>query len=53
MSLTVGEAAAVLRNFERHTGDVLKRSDLREGHLAELLTPADYNLKNQVTYIFP
>ena len=44
----VGEAAAVLRNFERRTGDVLKRSDLKEGKLASLLTPADYNLKDQV-----
>ena len=47
-SLTVREAAAVLRNYERRTGDVLKRRDLREGTLQDKLIPADYDIKGQV-----
>ena len=51
-SLTVGEAAAVLRNFERRTGEVLKRSDLQEGRLTSKLAPEDYNLRDQVSTNF-
>ena len=48
-SLTVGETAAVLRNYERRTGDVLKREDLTDNILATKLTPEDYNIKGQVS----
>ena len=52
----MGEAAAVLRNYERRTGDVLKRRDLHEGTLQSKLTPEDYNIAGQVpssTHLFP
>ena len=39
-------SSGILRNAP---GDVLKRSDLKEGRLAALLTPEDYNLKDQVS----
>ena len=48
-SLMVGEAAAVLRNYKRWTGEVLKREDLQEKALATKLLPIDYDLKSQVT----
>ena len=48
-SLTVGEAAAVLRNYERRTGDVLRKEDLTDKILATKLTPEDYNIKGQVS----
>ena len=44
----VGEAAAVLMNYEWRTGEILKRGDLRHGTLQEKLTPEDYNIKGQV-----
>ena len=47
-SLSVGEAAAVLRNYERRTGETLSREDLEEHRLAKKLTPKDYDLKCQV-----
>ena len=47
-SLSVGEAAAVLRNYERRTGETLSRQDLEEHRLAQKLTPEDYDLKSQV-----
>ena len=47
----MGEAAAVLRNYERRTGETLSREDLEEHRLAEKLTPEDYDLKNQVPHL--
>ena len=47
-SLTVGEAAAVLRNYERRTGDVLGHADLQEKALLTKLQLEDYNIKGQV-----
>ena len=47
-SLTVGEAAAVLTNYERRTGETLSRSDLQNQNLAAKLKPEDYDLKGQV-----
>ena len=48
-SLTIGEAAAVLWNYERRTGDVLRKEDLTDKILAMKLTPEDYNIKGQVS----
>ena len=47
-SLTVGEAAAVLTNYKRHTGETLSRSDLQNQNLAAKVKPEDYDLKEQV-----
>ena len=47
-SLTVGEAAAVLTNYERCTGETLSCSDLQNHALADKLKPEDYDLKGQV-----
>ena len=47
-SLTIGEAAAVLRNYEGRTGDVLRKEDLTDNILATKLIPEDYNIKGQV-----
>ena len=44
----MGEAAAVLSNYERRTGDILKRSDLEEHRLQKKLEPCDYDIKGQV-----
>ena len=44
----MGEAAAVLMNYEWRTEEILKRGDLRHGTLQEKLTPEDYNIKGQV-----
>ena len=52
-SLSVGKAAAVLRNYERRTGQTLSREDLQGKNLAAKLTPADYDLKSQVPHPFP
>ena len=56
MSLTVGEAAAVLANYERRTGDTLSPADLQDRALADKLLPVNYDLKGQVLtalLIFP
>ena len=44
----MGEVAAVLRNYERCTGQVLGQQDLQGKALAEKLIPADYDLKSEV-----
>ena len=52
-SLTVGEAAAVLRNYEKRTGETLKRRHVREGKLQSRLQPCDYDIKGQVPPSLP
>ena len=47
-SLTVGEVATILQNYECHTGKVLNWEDLQEKKLASLLIPEDYDIKNKV-----
>ena len=48
----MGEAAAVLRNYERRTEEVLKQEDLQEKALTTKLLPIDYDLKSQATSSF-
>ena len=38
----------MLLNYERRTGEVLKREDLQDNVLASKLIPSDYDIKNQV-----
>ena len=45
----MGEAVAILRNYERQTGDILKCGDLHHGTLQEKLIPSDYDIKGQVS----
>ena len=45
----MGEAAAVLLNYERRTGETLNKEDLTEKGLMEKLIPADYDLKKRVS----
>ena len=44
----MGEAAAVLLNYEKRTGSVLEQKDLTEKGLLEKLIPEDYDLKRRV-----
>ena len=56
MSLMVGEAAAMLTNYERRTGVTLSPADLQDRALADKLLPVDYDIKGQVPtvlMIFP
>ena len=45
----MGEAAAVLQNYEKRTGDVLAHKDLTEKGLLNKLIPEDYDLKKKVS----
>ena len=38
----------MLMNYERRTGEVLKRGDLRHGELKDKLLPEDYDIKSKV-----
>ena len=44
----MGEAAVVLQNYEKRTGDVLTPQDLTEQGLLNKLTPEDYDIKKKV-----
>ena len=46
--MTVGEAAAILANYERRMGDTLSPADLQDHHLTDKLKSEDYDLKGQV-----